>query len=421
MTAVSRGSRRREAVGFSWDAKRGIARCNVYFKGGQGKTRKRVTIRASSRDEALEQWVAFRKKWRHTSADRRQTPTLRVFVDTYFTEITAGLKPATARDYLYTLHGRLLPEFGDMKLDEITSGRVNLFVKRLQQARLKRDPARTLSPSTVNSTIDVLKLVISKAVRWDVLDESPIRKPIDHVKVTPPTLELSTVERKAFLAAFDDEEGFQSYLERHMPRGNVRELRRKDDRFGARRKHGAGIRPRSSAAKAYYARFRWMKPYFVALLELGLRREDARLLRWREVDFEAGLVHLVTRKRDVEVVLPISKCCRDTLLECRRRAVLSEFVFTTETGQPVGDARLRRAFGIAKEIAGITRRFRIHDCRHTYASQLVSRGVSLSIVASLLAHADQRTTMRYARAEKLAAAEIARAALDPPLGNQGCR
>jgi len=416
MTAVSRGSRRREAVGFSWDAKHGIARCNVYFKGGQGKTRKRVTIRASSRDEALEQWIAFRKRWRHTLDDRRQTPTLRGFVDAYFTEITTGLKPATARDYLYTLRGRLLPEFGDMKLDEITSGRINLFVKRLQQTQLKRDPARTLSPATVNATIGVLKLVISKAVRWDVLDESPLRKPIDHVKVIPPTLELNTLEREAFLGAFDNEPGFHAYLERHMPRGNVRELRGTSDRFGARRRHGAGIRPRSFAAEAYYARFRWMKPYFVALLELGLRREDARLLRWREVDLDAGLVRLVTRKRDVDVVLPVSQCCREALLECRRRTVLSEFVFTTETGQPVGDARLRRAFGIAKEIAGIKRRFRIHDCRHTYASQLVSRGVSLSIVASLLAHADQRTTMRYARAEKLAAAEIARAALDCATG-----
>src|SRR4029077_1178141 len=114
------------------------------------------------------------------------------------------------------------------------------------------------------------------------------------------------------------------------------ELRRTNDPFGTRRKHGAGIRPHSLAAKAYYARFRLMKPYFVALLELGLRREDARLLRWREVDFDAGLVHLVTRKRDVEVVISISKSCREALLECRRRAVLSEFVFTTETGQVVG-------------------------------------------------------------------------------------
>ncbi|MCU1244268.1 MAG: hypothetical protein JWN02_178, partial [Acidobacteria bacterium] len=107
MKPLSRGSRRREAVGFSWDAKRGVALCNVYFKGGGGRTRKRVTIHANSRDEALEKWIAFRKKWRHVSGDRQEIPTLSVFVDTYFTEITAGLKPATVRDYLYTLRGRL--------------------------------------------------------------------------------------------------------------------------------------------------------------------------------------------------------------------------------------------------------------------------------------------------------------------------
>jgi len=332
--------------------------------------------------------------------------------EAYFQEITAGLKPATVRDYFYTLRGRLLPEFGDVRLNEITSGRINLFVKRLLQMPLQRDPKRTLSPATVNATVHLLTLLIGKAVRWDVLDESPLRKPIDHVKVKPLTLELTKAEREAFLAAFDDERGFHAYLERRMPRGNVRELRKPHDTFGGQRKYGASIRPGSPAAKDYYARFRWMKPYFVALLELGLRREDARLLRWREVDLDAGLAHLMTRKRDVEVVLPISSRCREALLECRERPVLSEFVFTTEAGRPLGDARLRRAFGIAKEIAGIKRRFRIHDCRHTFASHLVSRGVSLAVVATLLAHADQRTTVRYARAEKLAAAEIARLAME---------
>ena len=44
------------------------------------------------------------------------------------------------------------------------------------------------------------------------------------------------------------------------------------------------------------------------------------------------------------------------------------------------------------ELEGI----RIHDLRHTYASHLVSRGVSLPIVGKLLGHTQAQTTARYA-------------------------
>jgi site-specific recombinase XerD len=45
--------------------------------------------------------------------------------------------------------------------------------------------------------------------------------------------------------------------------------------------------------------------------------------------------------------------------------------------------------------AGLTG-FRLHDLRHSFASFLVNKGVSIYVVQGLLGHANVRATQRYA-------------------------
>src|SRR6202011_5151877 len=72
----------------------------------------------------------------------------------------------------------------------------------------------------------------------------------------------------------------------------------------------------------------------------------------------------------------------------------SPFLFPgNKPGQPLRE--IKKFWSIAMRRAGITN-YRRHDNRHTYASHLVSSGLSLEIVGRLLGHTTPPTTKRYA-------------------------
>ena len=78
----------------------------------------------------------------------------------------------------------------------------------------------------------------------------------------------------------------------------------------------------------------------------------------------------------------------------RRAGKRSDFVFPSwgPTGHYV---ELKKAWAQLTKAAGIEG-LRVHDLRHSYASQLVSGGASLALVGALLGHTNPRTTSRYA-------------------------
>lgn len=59
----------------------------------------------------------------------------------------------------------------------------------------------------------------------------------------------------------------------------------------------------------------------------------------------------------------------------RRRTVMSDDVLFAAEGRPYSESTIKRYFPTAKVVAGITRRSRFHDRRHTFASTLASKGI----------------------------------------------
>ena len=102
------------------------------------------------------------------------------------------------------------------------------------------------------------------------------------------------------------------------------------------------------------------------------------------------------KKTHREALIPISARCREALN--RQRAICrgSEHVFMDERRQLFSETRIKRAFTLAKALAGIKRRFRPHDLRHTFACKLASAGVSLQIIAKSLGRTTTQMAERYA-------------------------
>ena len=65
---------------------------------------------------------------------------------------------------------------------------------------------------------------------------------------------------------------------------------------------------------------------------------------------------------------------------------------------PVNPARTRVDLGLWKKVRKLTgiEDVRLHDLRHTFASQAAMQGIPLPVVARLLGHAQVQMTLRYA-------------------------
>jgi integrase len=128
----------------------------------------------------------------------------------------------------------------------------------------------------------------------------------------------------------------------------------------------------------------------------GARIGEVLTARWADFDLDRGVwtkpSHHTKQKRTDH--FPLSKAVVTLLNGMSEGAARSDLVFPGKSGdKPIVD--LKKFWRSVLSMACISD-YRIHDNRHTYASQLVSSGMSLAIVGRLLGHTNPMTTQRYA-------------------------
>ena len=231
---------------------------------------------------------------------------------------------------------RLLPAFGALRLDRI--GRPT--VERWFDAMSRK------TPGAANMTLAVLRKIMTAA------------KAAGHVGTDPAADVRPNPRRK---------------MTRFLSAEEIRRLHRTLDRLVEKRP--------SCLPQADIIRL---------LLLTGCRKSEILTLRWSEVD--GDVLRLAEAKTGPRTVW-LSEAAQAIIARQPRNG--SAFVFPSprdpERPQSSNLGFWRRARREA-EIEDV----RLHDLRHTVASQAVARGVPLPTVARMLGHAQPTMTLRYA-------------------------
>ena len=130
----------------------------------------------------------------------------------------------------------------------------------------------------------------------------------------------------------------------------------------------------------------------VALLS-GLRKRNVLELKWEQIDLNLRTIELLKteNKGKKYIKLPIPESLYTLLLKLNPKSKGYVFI-NSKTNKPY--TSIKKAFNNALERAGISD-FHFHDLRRTVGTWLLTNGVDIRTVQSILAHSDVRTTERY--------------------------
>jgi integrase len=252
-------------------------------------------------------------------------------------------------------------EFSDLKLNEVTTERINRVIKKLLSEKTQRFSApptgdseqdamrekSTRSGATVNRYIAALSSCLSYAVKQDWIERNPCFK----------TNKQAENEGRLRFLTEDDE----------LPR-LLDECRKHDILYLA----------------------------VILSLTTGARQEEIMSLRWTQIDFKRRVIQLEKTKNGSRRALPlVGESCSLLTQRFEARDEKEARVFPPSSRAKKGDyLDLRRPWEDALRRANIPD-FHWHDLRHTAASYLVMNGVSLAEVAKILGHKTLAMVLRY--------------------------
>ncbi|MFI6786005.1 tyrosine-type recombinase/integrase [Nonomuraea sp. NPDC050383] len=161
-----------------------------------------------------------------------------------------------------------------------------------------------------------------------------------------------------------------------------------------------------------------LRAYVIVSLLSGVRTEEARALRWSEVDLKAGTVAVYrsvrakgdTKTRKSRRVLKLSKRALQVLKDLHKaraaerlasgeRGTDDALVFRREDGRPMDRWYVRREFQKITDAAGIGTDWCPRELRHSFVSLLSAHDVAIEEISRLVGHSSTNVTETIYRQE----------------------
>ena len=126
----------------------------------------------------------------------------------------------------------------------------------------------------------------------------------------------------------------------------------------------------------------------------GLRLGDAIRLPVSAVDSQAMLLRVIG-KGNKERIVPINTSLLTLLRETWKLHRSEHFLFARPNGQMIAESSFGIAIREARKQCGFGKEFTSHVLRHSFATRLLEKGVSVEAIQMLLGHASRRSTQIY--------------------------
>jgi integrase len=277
--------------------------------------------------------------------EARAAPTMVELCDRFVAEHLPRRRDGTIKAYTLALNKYIRPYFGaHTKVADVAFADIDALHRKVTTAG---------GPYAANLTIRILSKMFSLAIKWEMRTDNP-------VKGVERNLEI---KRKRYLSSDGSELARLTKALTKYPDQQVANIIR-------------------------------------LLLLTGGRKSEILSMRWSGIDLATGIWTKLaaTTKQKGDHVIPLSAPALQLLNDiCTQQTVngqtLGTFVFPSNgvTGHVIAVDKAWKTLCRNAKITGL----RIHDLRHSFASQLASGGASLSLIGSLLGHTQASTTARY--------------------------
>jgi integrase len=286
---------------------------------------------------ALQVYITQRNKHIQRKAVERLAPIkLSELLATYLRDYAKVNKSSFDRDEIAIEH---LNDFlGDKQASDISPRDLERYKSRRKQTVRN---GKQITGATVNRELAILKTAFNKGIEWALVDSNPVKKiKFFSEKDRARTRYLTADEKPKLFAAISPE----------------------------------------------------LRCFVIIALKTGMRLSEILGLKWLDIDSSANQILVRKSKSGKMRFIPLHPDVTEVLSSLPKHG---QYVFCNAQGERYSrSCWIRTQFEAAVEKAGI-HDFHIHDLRHTFASELVMKGVDLKTVAELLGHCSTRMTERY--------------------------